>query len=78
MRILRLLPVALAVLAVPAVLRAEEGRKAGATNEEKLQAKLAEPWLSKHPWMTDYDLALEEARKTGKPIFGYFTRSYAG
>lgn len=39
------------------------------------QKKLAEPFVSKAAWTTDYDHARAEARKTGKPIFAYFTRS---
>lgn len=40
--------------------------------------KLQEPFLAKASWITDYDKAREESKKTGKPIFAYFTRSYAG
>ena len=39
--------------------------------------KLAEEWLTKAPWTTAYADALERARATGKPIFAYFSRSYA-
>jgi hypothetical protein len=39
--------------------------------------KLKEPFLSKAPWVTDYDKAKEQSSKGGKPIFAYFTRSYA-
>lgn len=39
--------------------------------------KLAEPWLKKAAWITDYDQAKEEAKKSKKIIFAYFTRSYA-
>ncbi len=45
--------------------------------EEKRDAKLSEDWLKKADWITDYDKALAEAKASGKPIFGYFTRSYA-
>lgn len=45
--------------------------------EEKRDQKLKSPFLSKAAWITDYDRAREESRKTGKPIFAYFTRSYA-
>jgi hypothetical protein len=45
--------------------------------EEMRDAKLAEPWLKSAPWITDYDKARAEAKATGKPIFAYFTRSYA-
>ena len=45
--------------------------------EEKRDKKLASEFLKKAAWTTDYDKALEEAKKTGKPIFGYFSRSYS-
>lgn len=61
---------ALLALALPREARAD-------TNEEKRDKKLAEGWVTKAPWITDYDRAREEARKSGKPIFAYFTRSYA-
>ena len=54
---------------------------AGAQDDAELvrkrDAKLAEPWLKAASWITDYDQALAESEKTGKPIFGYFTRSYS-
>ncbi|MGE3854790.1 MAG: hypothetical protein AB7K09_23870 [Planctomycetota bacterium] len=60
---------ALALLA-PAVVSAQ-------SLEEKRDAKLAEPFLKNAEWITDYDTALAKAKETGKPIFGYFTRSYS-
>ena len=45
--------------------------------EQRRDAKLAEPWLKQCAWFTDYDKARTEAKATGKPIFAYFTRSYA-
>jgi hypothetical protein len=45
--------------------------------EERRDKKLKEPFLAKAAWITDYDKALEESKKSGKLIFGYFTRSYA-
>ena len=45
--------------------------------EAKLQKKLAGAWLKVAPWITDYDLARKTAKEQGKPIFGYFTRSYS-
>ena len=45
--------------------------------KEKLEKKLAEPFLKNGKWYTDYDVAREEAKKNGKLIFAYFTRSYA-
>ncbi|MBI2933143.1 MAG: hypothetical protein HYY16_15980, partial [Planctomycetes bacterium] len=38
--------------------------------------KLAEDWVKKASWFTDYDKAREEAKKADKLIFAYFTRSY--
>ena len=53
----------------------------GVAAQEELEArrdkKLAAEFLKKAPWFTDYEKALEESKKTGKPIFGYFTRSYS-
>ncbi|HXX94841.1 MAG TPA: hypothetical protein VEN81_14535 [Planctomycetota bacterium] len=45
--------------------------------EEKLDKKLASDFLKKAAWITDYDKAREESKKSGKAIFGYFSRSYA-
>jgi hypothetical protein len=42
----------------------------------KRDAKLQAEFLQKAAWVTDYDAAREEAKKTGKVIFAYFTRSY--
>ena len=43
----------------------------------KRDAKLASPFLSNADWIIDYDEAIAAAKKTGKPVFGYFTRSYS-
>ena len=45
--------------------------------EQKRDAKLAEEWMKKAAWITDYDKALAESKASGKLIFAYFTRSYA-
>ena len=54
---------------------------AAAQSQDQLKKKkeeaLKEPFLKKAAWLTDYDKALAEAKKTGKPVFAYFTRSYA-
>lgn len=47
------------------------------TLEQKRDKKLQLPFLKKAAWLTDYDKALEESKKKGKPIFAYFTRSYS-
>jgi hypothetical protein len=49
----------------------------GQSLEEKRDKKLASEFLKKAAWNTDYDKAREEAKKTGKPIFGYFSRSFS-
>lgn len=53
------------------------GAFAQETNEEKRDKKLKSTFLSKAPWITDYDQARAESKKSGNLIFGYFTRSYA-
>ena len=45
--------------------------------EERRDKKLAEPWVTKSAWFTDYDKAREASAKSVKPIFAYFTRSYS-
>jgi hypothetical protein len=49
----------------------------GQSLEEKRDKKLASEFLKKAAWSTDYDKALAESKKSGKPIFGYFSRSYS-
>ncbi|TAH38218.1 MAG: hypothetical protein EYC70_06240 [Planctomycetota bacterium] len=44
---------------------------------KKRDEKLAKPFVAHGGWITDYDQAREQAQKEGKPIFVYFTRSYA-
>ena len=50
-------------------------------DQEKMAASYAEmqthPWYTGGGWITDFDVAKAEAAKTGKPIFAYFTRTYA-
>jgi hypothetical protein len=43
----------------------------------KRDAKLAESWVAKSSWITDFDEAREIAKKSEKLIFTYFTRSYS-
>ena len=40
--------------------------------------KLATEVFKKAPWVVDYDAARKQAKESGKPLFVYFTRSYAG
>ena len=44
---------------------------------ERRDTKLASPWIELAPWSTDYDAVRAEAKRSGKKIFTYFTRSYA-
>jgi hypothetical protein len=64
-----------------ALLLGLAGAASGQENQEQMKknrdALLAEGWLKKADWITDYDKALAEAKKSGKAIFAYFTRSYA-
>ncbi len=45
--------------------------------EEKLEAKLKEPFVANAPWVLDYADALKQAKEGQKVIFAYFTRSYS-
>jgi hypothetical protein len=72
------LPAAVAALLVLTPTPAPCQQKGGAESlEQKLEKTLKEPFFQKAPWITDYDKAREESKKRGKPIFAYFTRSYA-
>ncbi len=43
----------------------------------KRDAKLAKPVFAQADWQLDYDAVREEANRSGKLIFAYFTRSFA-
>jgi hypothetical protein len=45
--------------------------------KKRRDKELQEPFLKNAPWFLEYDKALAEAKKTGKPVFAYFTRSFA-
>ena len=47
------------------------------TLRERRDKKLASKFLQNASWITNYDKALEKAKKSKKLIFGYFTRSYS-
>ena len=59
-----------AAMAAPALAQEEAELK------DKLEKKLAEPFLKKAPWVTDWEAARAESKKTGRPIFAYFTPSF--
>ncbi|MEM7167385.1 MAG: hypothetical protein AAF581_18125 [Planctomycetota bacterium] len=45
--------------------------------EEKYKAKLEKAFMSKISWEQSLEEAMKKSKETGKPIFGYFTRSYS-
>lgn len=49
----------------------------GQSNEEKYKKKLEKPFVKKIEWIQSLEQAQKIAKETGKPIFGYFTRSYS-
>lgn len=72
---MRLLPLAALLLALGVLPSAAQS--ADEELQARLEKKLAEPFLKRAAWHLDYDEALEAAQESGKPIFLYFTRSYA-
>jgi len=62
---------ALVAAASPALAQDQEAMK------QNLAKKLESEFLKAAPWITDFDKARDEAKKSGKLIFAYFTRSYA-
>jgi hypothetical protein len=44
---------------------------------EKFEKKTASEFATKSKWIVDFDEARKKAKKEGKPIFAYFTRSYS-
>ena len=45
--------------------------------EERLAAKLKNPFLKNAAWVYSYENALKTAKAEKKLVFAYFTRSYA-
>ncbi len=68
-----LVVVALTLLAAGAAPAQADDAKLAGLRDKKLEL----PFLKKAAWTTDYDAALADAKKNGKLIFAYFTRSYA-
>ncbi len=71
MRTVRSSAIALALLLVMAATASAQ------SNEEKLEAKLKEPFVANAPWVLDYADALKQAKEGKKLVFAYFTRSYS-
>jgi len=50
-------------------------------DQEKMAANYADmqthAWFTGGGWITDFALAKAQSKETGKPIFAYFTRTYA-
>lgn len=63
-------------LALPAALSAQAPKSQEELVVER-DKKLAKPVFQKASWIFDYDEAREEARKQGKLLFTYFSRSYS-
>lgn len=45
--------------------------------QARYEKKLNKDFVSFGGWITDYDVARETAKKEGKVIFAYFSRSYS-
>ena len=65
---------ALVALAAPAAAFAQADQE---QMKKNLEHKLEQPFLKVATWITDFDEAKAASKKSGKPIFAYFTRSYA-
>ncbi|HHI78980.1 MAG TPA: hypothetical protein ENK02_03280 [Planctomycetes bacterium] len=55
----------------------KRAQKRGGTPEERYQRYLQKDYIKKGGWVLDYDEARARARREGKLIFVYFSRSYA-
>ena len=63
--------------AVPMVPARRPAQKSPEELKKLHDEKIAKTWVSKGNWILDYEGAREKARKSGKIIFAYFTRSYS-
>jgi hypothetical protein len=75
---MKCIPIALAALLASLLPAQNRPQPDQARLKEQRTEKLAKPVFTKAPWVADYDKAREQAKKEGKVIFAYFTRSYAG
>jgi hypothetical protein len=76
MRTVRTPATALALLLAMAASSSAQAPE-GETLEQKLEAKLKEPFVSNANWVLDYAEAMKRAKEENKVIFAYFTRSYS-
>jgi hypothetical protein len=63
----------LAVAVVVALVAPVIAQDDQAALAKKRDDKLAQPWVKAGGWIADFDKAVSEARKSGKPILAYFT-----
>ena len=67
-------------LMIPVLLGATALALPAQKDQDSLKAmrdnKLQSEFLRNGDWITNYDQALAIAKKSNKPIFAYFTRSY--
>ncbi len=45
--------------------------------QKRYQEKVSKDWLTKADWSLDLEDSLARAKKEGKPVLAYFTRSYS-
>ena len=64
--------VAAGVLTMPATAQDKQDEL-----QAKYEAKVAKEFVSFGNWQTDYDAVRAQAKKEGKIIFAYFSRSYS-
>jgi hypothetical protein len=64
-----------------AAVLATHGLAAQSKYPAKMKANFAEmttqPWFTDGGWTTDFATAKARSKKTGRPIFAYFTRTYS-
>lgn len=69
-------PALIALAVTIGIAAAQQTDEARTALQQKEAAKLTEPWLGRADWAKDLEAAEARAKKSGKPIFVYFTRSY--
>lgn len=67
----------LLALAAAATAQGPQGPPDQKVLQANLDQKLAKPFVRNAPWVLDFAEAKRKAKELQKPIFAYFTRSYA-
>lgn len=67
----------LALLGLPLAVLAQGVSAQQAELQKKYEEKISKSWFTKGGWTDDYAAARARAKKEGKVIFAYFTRSYS-